>query len=108
MALFLVSPVYAADCGEAGAPACISNIIPVLQNTIKFLAPAAAIAFLVMIIIGAFKFLTSGGDPKGTASARSTLTYAILGIILVIAAWLILLLVQQVTKVPVTDVKLPI
>lgn len=100
-------PVYAANCGEAGAPACVSDIIPVLENIIKFLTPVAAIAFLLMLIIGAFKFLTSGGDPKGTASARSTLTYALLGVVLLIVAWLILLLVKSVTGVPVTDVKFP-
>lgn len=108
VALVSSSPVYAANCGETGAPACVSDIIPVLENIIKLLAPAAAIAFLVMVLIGAFKFLTSGGDPKSTASARSTLTYAILGIILVIAVWLILLLVKELTDVPITNVNLPI
>lgn len=105
MLLTATGPVYAAKCGEAGAPACVSDIIPVIGKVISFLAPAAAIAFLIMLIIGAFKFLTSGGDPKGAASAKSTLTYAVIGLVLVIAAWLILLLIREITGVPVTDVK---
>lgn len=93
------SPVYAAECGQAGAPACISDILVVIQNLIGFLAPAAAIAFLVMMLYGGFKFIFSGGDQKQVASARSTMTYAVIGIILVVVAWLVLVLVSDLTGV---------
>ncbi len=95
-------PVYAAGCGEPGAPACIPDIIGIIQKIISFLAPAAAIAFLVMLIFGGFKYVTSGGDPKQTASARSTLTYAIIGIILVVVSWLILTLIGFFTGIDIT------
>ncbi len=94
-------PVYA-------APAAISDIAPILQNIIKMLTPVAAMAFLAMMIIGAYKFITSGGDPKATAGARSTFTYAIIGIILVISAWLVLLLIGQITGTDVTNVNVSI
>lgn len=100
-------PVYAADCGQAGAPACISDILVVFQNIISFLAPAAAIAFLVVLLFGGFKFLTSGGDQKQVSSARSTMTYAIIGIILVVTSWLVLELIASVTGIDVTKVSLP-
>lgn len=96
-----VVPVYAAD------PARITDIVPVIENIIKLLTPFAAVAFLAMMIMGAFKFITSGGDPKAAAGARSTFTYAIIGVILIIAVWLILLLVKQVTGVDVTQVNIP-
>lgn len=99
-------PVFADVPPPAVPPAKIADILPVIGNIISFLAPAAAIAFLVMFIVGAFKLITSGGDPKATASARSTFTYAIIGLIVVIASWLILLLVKTLTGVSVTDVKL--
>lgn len=92
------SPVY------AQAPAKLTDITIVVQSIIRILTPIAAIAFLAMMIFGAFKFITSGGDPKATAAARSVFTYAILGIILVIAAWLIINLIQQITKANVTNV----
>ncbi len=95
-------PVYAAP------PAAISDITSILQNIIKMLTPVAAMAFLAMMIIGAYKFITSGGDPKAAAGARSTFTYAIIGIILVIAAWLILLLISQITGRDVTQVNVVI
>jgi len=95
----IVSPVYAVN-----DPAQISDIVGVLENIIKLLAPAAAIAFFIMLLVAGFQFLTSGGDPKSVGQARTTLTLAIIGIILVISAWLILLLIQSVTGVDVTEV----
>lgn len=87
-----------------GDPAQISDIVGVLQRIIQLLAPAAAIALFIMLLVAGFQFLTSGGDPKSVGQARMTLTLAIIGIILVISAWLILLLIKSVTGVNVTEV----
>ena len=100
----LVSPVYALT----NDPAQISDIVGILKNIIGLLAPAAAIAVFVMILVAGFQFLTSGGDPKAVAAARITLTYAIIGVILVVVVWLVLTLIEAVTGVDVTIVNLPI
>jgi len=71
------------------------------------LAPAAGIAFFIMMLIGGFQCLTSGGDPKAAGAARSTLTYAIIGIILVVVSWLILVLIRDITGASVTTVTIP-
>lgn len=94
------SPVHAAP------PELGTGLEQVFENIIGLLAPAAAIAFFIMITVGGYKFLTAGGDPKSAAGARSTLTYAALGIILVIASWLILLVIQEVTNINVTNVEI--
>lgn len=89
-------------------PAKLSDLTGVIENIISLLAPAAAVAFLIMLIVGGFQFLTSGGDPKAVAGARTTLTYAIIGIILVVASWLILVLIGQITGKPeITTVTIP-
>lgn len=99
--LVFASPIYAAQ-----EPAKISNIVDVLKNIITLLAPAAGIAFFIMLLAGGYKFITSGGDPKAVGSARATLTYAVIGIILVVASWLILQLIANLTGAPVTTVDL--
>lgn len=96
----VISPAYA-------QPAKLSDIEKVISNIIGLLTPFAAIALLIMIVVGAFKFLTSGGDPKAVAGARSTLTYAILGVILIVVSWLVLVLIRTLTGTPVTDVVFP-
>ena len=99
--LTLATPVYAQD------PAQLSGIVQIIENIIKLLAPAAGIAFFVMLLFGGYQFLTSGGDPKAVGAARGTLTYAVIGIILVVSAWLILQLVQNITGANVTNIELP-
>ncbi|MDO8487139.1 MAG: hypothetical protein Q7S45_02525 [Candidatus Curtissbacteria bacterium] len=103
-AVVFVAPVYAQT---PAPPAQISNIVNVLENIIKLLAPAAGIAFFIMLLVGGYKFITSGGDPKAVGSARSTLTYAVIGIILVVASWLILQLIATFTGADVTTVTIP-
>lgn len=88
-------------------PAQLSAVILIIKNIISILAPAAGIAFFVMFLIGGFKFVTSGGDPKATGAARSTLTFALVGVLLVVASWLILTAIKEFTGVDVTTVKIP-
>jgi len=89
------------------ATAQLTEIFDVVGKIIGLLAPAAAIAFLVMLIIGAYQFITAGGDPKGAAQARATLTYAVIGVVLVVAAWFILKLIGDITGANVTTVTFP-
>lgn len=95
------SPVYAQE------PAKLSDIVGILERIIRLLAPAAGIAFFIMLLVGGFQFVTSGGDPKAAGQARTTLTYAAIGIILVVTAWLILTIIKAVTGVDVTTVEFP-
>lgn len=88
-------------------PATLVGIVDILENVISILAPIAGIAFFIMLLVGGFQFVTSGGDPKAAGQARATLTYAVIGIVLVVAAWLILLIIKQVTGVDVTTVSFP-
>lgn len=95
------SPVYAQE------PKKIGDIVDILENIIKLLAPAAGIAFFIMLLVGGFQFVTSGGDPKAAGQARTTLTYAVIGIVLVVASWLILTVIKTFTGVNVTTVDIP-
>lgn len=99
--VILTTPVFADE------PKQIGEAVGIIENIIKLLAPAAAVAFLIMLIWGGFQFVTSGGDPKAAGAARSTLTYAIIGIVLVVASWLILQLIGNITGVNVTNVEIP-
>ena len=47
------------------------------------------IVAVVMIIIGGLRYITSGGNDTNVASAKNTLLYAIIGLIIVSLAQLI-------------------
>lgn len=67
----------------------------------------AVLALFIMLVIGGFKYLTSGGDQKATASAQQTLTYAVSGIALLAIAFLIFRLIEFFTGVKITVFTVP-
>lgn len=67
----------------------------------------AILALFVMLTVGGFKFLTSGGDPKATTSAKQTMTYAIAGIALMAIAYIIFRLIEVFTGVTITKFSIP-
>lgn len=76
------------------------DCIPIIvQNVIFWLLVFAGTAALILLLIGGIKFITSGGDPKQTEGARKTLTYAILGLILILLSFAIIRFIAQVTGV---------
>lgn len=62
----------------------------------------AFMALTVMLVIAAFKFLTSAGDKKTIASAWQVVTWAFLGIFMMGLAWVALLLVGNFTGINLT------
>jgi len=84
--------------------ACLEIII---KNLLNIAIRLAGIAAFVMLIVGGFQFLTAGGDSKKTQAASNTLTYAIFGLVAVIAAWFILLFIEKFTGVKITEFDIP-
>jgi hypothetical protein len=68
-------------CGTDGA--ALSNIIKLAVNVLSLLVGVAAV---IMIIIGGFKYITSQGEAANTASAKNTIFYAIIGLVVVALA----------------------
>ena len=66
---------------------------------IGFLILAGTTA-VIMIIIAAIRFIFSGGDAKQVESARNVLTFAIVGLVVVLLAGFIVSLVAYITGVP--------
>jgi hypothetical protein len=47
-----------------------------------------------MLIIGGVRWITSGGDKAATEAARGQITAALVGLVIVFAAWAILQLIE--------------
>lgn len=65
----------------------LRNLIGVTVDVLIVFALLSSVAFF---IIGGFKYIMSSGDPKATETARQTITYAIIGLIVSVAAYSIL------------------
>lgn len=75
-----------------------------MSAIVQIMIGLSAILCIIFIIVGGYKFITSGGDPKKLESARMTIFYALVGIAVVILAFIILQVVQYFleSSVPVT------
>jgi hypothetical protein len=65
----------------------------------------AGIILFILLIVGGFKYITSGGDPKAIDSAKGTITSAITGLVIILVSYLILVLISNITGVDVTKFK---
>ncbi len=70
----------------------VGDVIKVLVRTMLVLAGAVAVLF---IMIGGYQFLMSRGSEEMAKKGRSTLTMAIIGLILILLAWTIVNLVTN-------------
>ncbi len=84
------------NCVDNGV-ATLSCIPYVIQNILFWLFALAGIAAIVFVIYGGIKFVLSGGDPKQVDGARKTITYALIGLALILSAFVIINLIGTIT-----------
>ncbi|MFC1640780.1 hypothetical protein ACFL2D_01880 [Patescibacteria group bacterium] len=76
------------------------NVTPVVIAVINWiLAITAAVAILVLIV-GGFRYITSAGNDKRVQAAKTTITYAIVGLIIVLLAYVIAATINAVIGAP--------
>ncbi len=102
--LSLISTVFAQDYSDSSgeSPATLQDLEATFGRIVEVVLGLAGVTLFIMLIMGGFRFITAGGDPKAIESAKKTLTYAIMGIVLVALSFLILRFISTFTGVDVT------
>lgn len=59
-------------------------IINALKVALDIISIVAGFAAVILVILGGIKFTISGGDPSATKSARDTIIYALIGVVVVL------------------------
>ncbi|MFZ5845723.1 MAG: pilin [Patescibacteria group bacterium] len=99
-------PVYAAtpwgSCVEQGA-ATIGCLEPLFRNVVGAIVALSGVALFIMLLVGGFNFLFSGGDQKKLEAAKNTISHAIIGLVVIVSAYLILRTIKVFTGVDVTQ-----
>lgn len=67
------------EAGTAGLQALIEKIINIFSIIVGVIA-------VIMIIVGGLKYITSGGDSGNVSSAKNTIIYALVGLVIVALA----------------------
>lgn len=73
-------------------------------DIIRIFIVISAVGAIIFIIIGGLKMVTASGDPKKLASARSTVFYALIGLVVIALAFAIVQVVQYILRssIPIT------
>ena len=96
------------DFDKPNNPAVLNNVATIkgfeaiFYNLVVIALAVAGISLFIMLVVGGFKYLTAGGNQDSAQAARQTLTYAFIGFVVLVAAYLILSLIFRFTGVPIT------
>lgn len=75
-----------AVCQNQGENIRDKKFITALTNTLLFILGIAAV---IVIVIGGLRYATANGDPQKITSAKNTIMYAVVGLIVAVMAWAI-------------------
>ena len=79
----------------------------VVSGIISLLLVVAAIVFFFMLLIGGIRWILSGGDKAQTEAARSQITAALVGLVIVFSAWAITNIVSSLFGINIYNLNLP-
>lgn len=75
------------DSAEASGQGALNNLELALSNIIGVLTVVAGITFTVYFFLGAFKWITAGGDSGRVQKARDEMVNGVIGLIVIVAAY---------------------
>lgn len=78
--------IDAARTNDMSSAADPESIVQKAVNIILFVLGVLAV---IMIIVGGFRYVTSGGDSNKLTSAKNTILYAVIGLIVALFAYAI-------------------
>jgi len=89
--------IWPASCLVQDVPTI--NCLPIVfQNVANAFLTFSGVVAIFLIVWAGIRFITSGGDAKQVASSRQTLTFAIVGLIIVLLAYFFVFAIGYLTK----------
>lgn len=99
---WLSSGCLSQAAGTEGLPTIRCAEVTILR-VLGLVGTIALALFLVMALLGGLRYATSQGDPKAVEKAKNTLQNAVIGLVLIVVAYLVLRLVEVFTGVSITN-----
>jgi len=109
--LFMAAPVIANDepwiIEISRPPEAIPSFGPVISGGIQIAIWIGIILCLLYLIWGGIEWLTSGGAKEGVSAAKSRMTAAIIGLVIVLSAWAVFGIIGHLFGIPITEFEFP-
>ncbi len=88
------------DLKDLAPSTSITSISTLVNILLKNALTIAGVICLVLLILGGFSFIVSaGGDAKAKEKGKNTITSALTGLILIIAAYWIIQIIEIITGI---------
>lgn len=85
---FVVSPAFAQS-------ADVSKVQTFIQNIIQVLVTLSGLVAAGFFVWGGFRYITSSGNPEALDSAKKTISFSAIGLVIVLGAFVISNIVTQ-------------
>ena len=110
--LITLATVYAQntiDLQPGGQFGTLQNLTigGIVSGFIRLIVVIAAIVFFFILVWGGIQWIVSGGDKAQTEAARNRITSALVGLVIVFAAWAILQLINVFFGVNIFELSIP-
>ena len=79
----------------------------IISALIRLTVVIAAIVFFFILVIGGIRWIASGGDKAQTEAARNQITAALVGLVIVFAAWAIVALINTFFHIDIFSLAIP-
>ncbi len=86
----------ASNCQDNTGSSSFNSVVHTVINLFSWIVGVISV---IMIIVGGFKYITSGGKDSSVGSAKSTIMYALIGLVVVALAQVIVRFVLTNAKV---------
>lgn len=97
------TPAHAQDWGGCvqtidGAQVASLQCLPIVfSNIVKAALEFVGAVAVILLVYAGIRFITSGGDPKQVQAARQIITYALIGLVLVLGSFGIIYFIAYLT-----------
>ena len=82
-----------ATCPGGTCPTASTSVDSLVASIIDIFSWVVGVVSVIMVIYGGFRYVTSGGDAGKVTSAKNTIVYALVGLVIVALAQVIVLFV---------------
>lgn len=87
---------------EQGAGAVADITVPgIITTLIRIIFIAAFVIAFIILLVGGIRWMTAGGDPKNVEGARNMVTAGLIGLVIVLAAFALIKLIETIFGVTV-------
>ncbi len=84
-----------------------TNFGVILGNLLAIIMIAGALFVLIMLVIGAFQWITAGGEKDATSKARDRITNALIGLVILALAFVIARVISSIVHIDLQNFTLP-